>query len=201
MSDDALSILYGGTGETISTVPDWRKAETASAAVRLAGKGEGSETPPADDPAKTLYGEAAGHFDDREANSFFHHLTMNALKDGDKERADELGAAQTNLISDMKEAGTPVADLNSALNTVGQYMSRDLSADERASIEASSMAELQNQYGDDLGKSLAAARQLIADLETVSPGLIDTLERSGAGNDTRLVQLAIGEAKRRGYLK
>ncbi|MFZ5675982.1 MAG: hypothetical protein ACOZAM_23745 [Pseudomonadota bacterium] len=203
MSDDALSILYGGTGETVSPVPDWHKAETAGAAVRLAGKGEGSETPPADDLAKTLYGEGSSAFreDDADTHSWFDGLIAEKIKDGDKEHVDYLAAGKAGLIADLVEAKTPQADFSNALGVVNEYMSRDLSADERASIEASSMAELQNQYGDDLGKSLAAARQLIADLDTVSPGLIDTLERSGAGNDRKLVQLAIGEAKRRGYLK
>lgn len=212
MSDDALSILYGGTGETVSPVPDWRKAETASAAARLAGKGKsegegegegGSETPPAHDLAKALYGEHISAFreDDADINSFFDSHIADKIKDGDKEHADYLAAGKAGLIADLVEAKTPQADFSNALGVVNEYMARDLSADERASTEASSMAELQDQYGDDLDKSLAAARQLISDLDTVSPGLIDTLALSGAGNDKRLVQLAIAEAKRRGYLK
>jgi hypothetical protein len=43
------------------------------------------------------------------------------------------------------------------------------------------------------------ARRFVADLETVSPGTIATLERTGAGNDLRLIRKAIAEAKRRGY--
>jgi hypothetical protein len=43
------------------------------------------------------------------------------------------------------------------------------------------------------------ARRFVADLEAVAPGTIATLERTGAGNDLRLIRKAVAEAKRRGY--
>lgn len=46
---------------------------------------------------------------------------------------------------------------------------------------------------------LGLARRFIADLEVVSPGTIDTLNRTGAGNDIRLIRKAVAEARRRGY--
>jgi hypothetical protein len=46
---------------------------------------------------------------------------------------------------------------------------------------------------------LSAARAFIRDLDAVSPGLIDSLHFSGAGNDAKLVRAAIKEARRRGY--
>ncbi|RUU85473.1 hypothetical protein EOB59_31980 [Mesorhizobium sp. M7A.F.Ca.MR.176.00.0.0] len=46
---------------------------------------------------------------------------------------------------------------------------------------------------------ISIARRFIADMELVSPGVVASLERHGAGNDPRLVRAAIKEAKRRGY--
>ena len=44
---------------------------------------------------------------------------------------------------------------------------------------------------------LSLARRLIADIEKVAPGTIATLERTGSGNDLRVIKAAIKEAHRR----
>lgn len=44
-----------------------------------------------------------------------------------------------------------------------------------------------------------AARALIRDLDLVPPGLIHSLNASGAGNHPKIIKAAIAEARRRGY--
>jgi hypothetical protein len=61
------------------------------------------------------------------------------------------------------------------------------------------MPLIQAEYGDGYMDDISAAQAFIRDLEVIAPGTIASLERTGAGNDPRLVRSAIKEARRRGY--
>lgn len=126
-------------------------------------------------------------------------VALDAMKDGDTERASALKAATTALSEDFRAAGTSPDEISQALQIVRQSAD-SFSPPTPEQIEegfVAGMAELTASGVTDA--DLGIARQFIKDLEIVSPGVVASLERHGAGNDPRLVRAAIKEAKRRGY--
>jgi hypothetical protein len=188
------------------------KPATDDAAARMfpndAAKG-GTPAPsagPADptktDDAATLFKDDAKPFDDADAKGFFNGFATSAAGDGDVERAQALNLAGEALIADARKAGTDAAELTSALDVVRERQGDALAPLTPEKLEAefeSGMAAIQQEYGDGYMADLGAARAFIKDLEIIAPGTIDSLNRTGAGNDMRLIRKAIKEAKRRGY--
>lgn len=159
-------------------------------AVDAAG-GKGKDFP--DQPEK---------FGDGRAQNFFSGFANSATADGQIERARALNSAGSALIDDARAAGTDAAELASALDIVKERQGDTIAEITPEKMEqdfAASMSVLQSEFGERLGGDLAAARAFIADLEKIAPGTIDSLERTGAGNDPRLIRKAISEARRRGY--
>ena len=151
-----------------------------------------------EEPPAISYDEAAD-FDPTGANSFFNQAALAALKEGDHERSAELDQAGKALVDDMKAAGTPAAVFNEALAAFNEADADNFTEDQRAQMAEATMADLRADFGPTLDADLSAARALIADLDKLTPGLIASLEASGAGNNPRLIRTAIEEAKRRGY--
>lgn len=154
------------------------------------------------DTAEKLFPDDAKPFDDADAKGFFNTFALSARSDGDVERAEALTSAGEALIADARAAGTDAAELTSALDVVRERQGDTPSPITPEKMEAefaSGMAAIQQEYGDAYMADLNAARAFIRDLEIVAPGTIDSLERTGAGNDVRLIRSAIKEAKRRGY--
>jgi hypothetical protein len=194
VSEDHASILYGGNGSPAPR-PEWDKAAEAEAVMRLSRRTEESE-----DPASALYGDKSGEFDDTEFSSAMDSLSIDALKDGNTDRSDALEYARQGLVSDFKAAGTDSGDVGEAMGIVNAYAYSMPDAETMAATETKTTQTLSAEWGDRFQTNLSAARQFISDLDRVSPGLKDSLERSGAGNDEKLVRLVVKEAKRRGYL-
>jgi hypothetical protein len=154
------------------------------------------------DPAKTLFRDDAKTFDDKPANDFFTGFALSARNDGDADRADALTSAGEALIADAKDAGTDAAELTAALDVVRERQGDTLTPITPEKLEAdfaTGMAAVQAEFGDNHMADLSAARAFIRHLDTIAPGTIDSLERTGAGNDMRVIRAAIKEAKRRGF--
>lgn len=223
---DTASILYPDEAPA-SNPPDYFVAQFNAATSRLAGRGPRqaddaeavlypddqpkdaapSQRPAArakpeakgdDEPATLTYADAA-KFDATEATSFFDQSALAAMQDGDRERAAELGQAGKALVADMKAAGTDHAVFNEALRAFNEADGEALSEDQRAERAEATMAQLQAELGPRFDADLAAAQALIRDLDMVAPGLIHSLNASGAGNHPKIIKAAIAEAKRRGY--
>jgi hypothetical protein len=137
------------------------------------------------------------------ADLFFDGFAASAMGDGDKERADAFGQSRDALIADAKAAGTDSKEFASALDIVrerqGDTVAGPVSEERLARDFEASMTGLRAEFGERLDGDLAAAQAFIRDLETVSPGVIRSLESTGAGNDSRLIRIAMREARRRGY--
>lgn len=166
---------------------------------------EGAETP---DPATKLFPSETGATEEKatgEVTEFFDGHRMDALKDGDDGRAEALQSASGALLDDVRASGGLAADLAEALGYVRSNLDRPFglaaSEAELQAGESKAMGELANEYRGDtvrLSADLGAARRLIDHLEERAPGTKASLEFSGAGNDPRLIRLAIKEARRRG---
>ncbi|MER9450113.1 hypothetical protein [Mesorhizobium sp. M0254] len=218
---DAASILFpNDVPSKPAQAPDWYSAQRSAAEQRLTGthgkpdaaaavvfpsERKADAPPPAgkdDDAASILFRDDAARKDvDYAAHvgGELDQFTLDAMKDGDTERADALKTATAALGENFRSAGTDTASIQEAFTIVRQ------SADSFApptpeQIEAgfaAGMSELTSAGVTDADLSLA--RQFIRDLELASPGVVASLDRHGAGNDPRLVHAAIKEAKRRGY--
>ncbi|NKB83747.1 hypothetical protein HED51_11340 [Ochrobactrum grignonense] len=99
---------------------------------------------------------------------------------------------------DMRAAGTDAGDLKEAFEIVRHSagMVPPTHEQREASFNEGMTAVQQSGISD---ADLSAARQFIADLEIVSPGVVRSLNAHGAGNDIRLIRKAVAEARRRGY--
>lgn len=220
---DPLSILY--PNDTPSTVPPaYHQAAVAAATSRLAGQGQPqkdhaaalypddlpkdakpAQPAPAaqakgetgkDDPATLTYDKDAAPFDPSAVNSFFDQAALAALQEGEKERSAELGQASKALVAEFSAAGTPTETVSEALRAF-----QDAAYSGVTEAPEAIMANLATEFGPTLETDLAAARSLIADLDLVAPGLVASLNATGAGNDPRIIRAAIREARRRGYGK
>ena len=198
VSQDHASILYGGSGKA-GPRPAWDEAADTEAMLRLSRRVDEQPEGEVADPASKLYGDESGEFDDTEFSSAMDSLAIDALKDGNTDRSDALEYARQGLVSDFKASGTDSGDASEAMRIVNSYAYALPDDEARASTEAATFKSLQAEFGDQAETHIAAARRFINDLERVSPGLKDSLERSGAGNDPKLVRLVMREAKRRGY--
>ncbi|MER8797206.1 hypothetical protein NKH75_23935 [Mesorhizobium sp. M0984] len=196
---DSASILYPDDPPRSSEPPAYYRAEVAAAETRLmrSAPDAGEQEP---DLATTLYDDDKDHSDpiaERGVASFFNQHALTAGQDGDSERAAALGSAEKALMADMRASGGSAGELNAALGIVNECLADDPAP--LAARQGETMLALERDIGPTFASDLDAARRFIADLDRVSPGVIRSLEGSGAGNDPRLIRKAIKEARRRGY--
>lgn len=201
MSDaDSASILYPDDKPAANSPPAWYQADIAEAEARLMRKPDDAGVQESD-AAEKLYDESeqASQFRDEDVAPFFNREALNAIKNDDPERAEALGQASKALVADMRSAGTSSKEFGEAISIINEvaYEAKTDADRERASAET--MAALERDVGPTFQSDLDAARRFIQDLEKVAPGTIASLDRSGAGNDLRIVRKAIKEARRRGY--
>lgn len=216
MSDapDAAHILFPNDAPT-KVVPEWFTVQRAAAEQRLAGMGDPAaamfpnekpkgeiDKPAGDDadPASVMFKDDAGKFDAAPVSEFFNGFAVSAAADGDIDRSHELQAAGDALVADFKSAGADAAELSAALDIVKERQGDTISDIAPEKIEAEMSTGLAALADEGVTNAdLDLARRFVADLEIVAPGTIASLERTGAGNDLRLVRAAIKEAKRRNY--
>lgn len=166
------------------------------------------ETNPKDDAADRLFRSDTGAAEARaasEVESFFGGHRLDAIKDRQDDRAEALQVAGQELLADVKASGGLAADLAEAIGFVRENMDRPFglaaTAEQLQASEARTMDALAEEYAGDASRmqaDLNAARRLIDHLEAKAPGTKASLAHSGAGNDPRLIRLAIKEARRRG---
>ena len=180
---DADALLY--PDDQPKGAPAQRQAQRPSAA-------DGYE------PATLTYADQAP-FDPAPLTSFFDQAALAAMQEGNRDHANEISQSGKAMVADMKAAGTPADLLKSALHAYHESASEGLNEDQQAEVAQATVAELQAEYGPTFERDLGAARALIEDLEKVTPGLIESLEATGAGNNPKLIRAAIKEAARRGY--
>ena len=166
------------------------------------GAGHTAQKPADADIAGKLFPSEADRFDDAPINSFFDGFSLSALSDGDSERAGELQSARDAFIADAKKAGADARELSAALDIVKENQGNNFGSidpDKAEAAFAESTSLMRQELGDTFDADIGIARAFILDLEKIAPGTIASLERTGAGNDPRLIRSAIREAKRRGY--
>lgn len=157
-----------------------------------------ADAKPDADVAKTLFGDTTKPDYEGAMRSELETFRLSAHADGDTERAEALGHATQALAADFSANDTDASDLKEAFEIVRHSAGlMPPTLEEREVSFTSGMAAVQDAGIND--SDLNAARAFIRDLETVSPGVVASLNAHGAGNDIRLIRKAVAEARRRGY--
>ena len=223
MSDDPAHVLFPNDVPKSQQPPEWFSAQRSGAELRLAGTynngGAAANAPEAgkavnpaspagpadktkfDDDAAVLFKDDAASFDAKPVAEIFDGFANSAISDGDGgERSRAIEAARDSLIADAKAHGMDAADLSEAMAVVKERQADGLVEPTPEQAEQRMREGLEACYAEGVSDAeLGIARRFISDLEMVAPGTIATLERTGSGNDLRLIRKAIAEAKRRGY--
>lgn len=223
MSDDPAHILF--PADAPSKPPEWFSAQRNAAEQRLSGQNTHddaarvantlfpSEAKVADsaadpsagqdddaDAADKLFKDDAATFDAKPVQDFISGFAASAAADGDMDRAEALEAAGSALVADFKAAGSDAAELSAALDVVRERQADTITEIAPEKLQAEMATSLETLAAEGVTSAdLNAARAFIRDMEIVAPGTIDSLARTGAGNDLRLVRAAIREARRRKY--
>ena len=206
---DPASILFpNDVPKSPVSTPEWFSVNRTTAENRLMGN-HGNEATPAnpageqaDDTAAMLFKDDAARKDvdyERVVGGELDQVALDAIKDGDQERVSALRAATAALTDEFRSAGAPPEEVAEAFSILRDRPMAEPTPEEREEYFQSAVAALQHDGVTDA--ELNAARAMIRDYEQIAPGTIASLERYGAGNDPKLVKLAIAQAKRRGYLR
>ena len=198
MSDDAASILFPDDAPKAAEAPQWFQQQIGEAEKRLSGdhgkSGEG------DDPAATMFKSEGQDVDyaARMGGELDQHA-LDAIADGDGDRADALKFARDALAEDFRTAGTDPDTIAEAFKIVRDAPLSEMSPEQHEAAYAEGMAELERSGVTEA--EINAARKLVSDFELIAPGTVASLEANSAGSNPKLVRMAIAEAKRRGYLR
>ncbi|CAB4325014.1 hypothetical protein [Brucella sp. 191011898] len=157
-----------------------------------------ADAKPDTDIAKTLFGDTTKPDYEGAVRGELETYRLSAHADGDTERAEALGHATQALAADFAANDTEPTDLKEAFEIVRHSAGMvPPTLEEREASFTAGMSEVQSAGISDA--DLSAARSFIRDLETVSPGVVASLNAHGAGNDIRLIRKTVAEARRRGY--
>jgi hypothetical protein len=205
MSDDPAHILF--KNDVPKAAAQSPVASAPTAAVPLTGS-NGDPAPnagPADaakpDVAAVLFKDDATDLGAKAVTEILGGFANSAISDGDGgERSRAIEAARDGLLADAKAHGMDTEELSEAMAIVKERQS-DSITEPTPDVAEQRMAEaLETCRAENISDAdLSLARRLIADIEKVAPGTVATLERTGSGNDIRLIRKAVAEAKRRGY--
>ncbi len=210
MSDIDASIMF--PSDAVKPGPDMNRMAFAreDAAMRLMRRADPAVADPADDaePTPSQTDDVAKLLFSDDATPDYAELIdgeladryRTASADGDTEHADAIEHAQIALAADFRDAGTDPDAIKIVFSEVRQSaMMTDMTHEQAEKSYADGLAAVAAAgYSE---AELQGARQLVADLDRVSPGVIDSLSRFGAGNSPKVIAAAVREAKRRGYVR
>lgn len=208
MSDDidhAAAILFGGSGpqEQRGTLEEALRTPCAPAEQPSADEQHKPGPGGAVSPAKAMFGRTsadqvvtATHADALLGSAFDGPL-QELRAGGDHEAAQQLGTLRQTVGSAAVEFGLEPADL-SALLQVPDYRA---AASEEALVrqEETAIDWLERSEGDQAEAALRGAQRVAEEACARVPGLRDWLDR-GAGNDPKLLAVAVRVARARGYI-
>ncbi|MCA6110472.1 hypothetical protein [Bradyrhizobium cenepequi] len=219
MSDPA-HILFPSDAPKSQKAPEWFKAEQSAATACLAGVHDngvaaakvpepgkaGSPASPAGSadvtkPEAVLFKDGAADLGAKAVTEILDGFANASIGDGDGGvRARAIEAARDGLLADAKAHGMDTEELSEAVAILKERQS-DSITEPTPEVAEQRMAEaLEACRAENISDAdLSLARRLIADIEKVAPGTVATLERTGSGNDIRLIRKAVAEAKRRAY--
>jgi hypothetical protein len=156
----------------------------------------------ADDVAATLFKDDTVDTEAKAVAGIFDGFAHSAISDGDGgERYRAIEAARNGLIADAMASGTDTKELFAVVNVIHELQANSLAMptpEQAAQRMTDGLEACRSENIADADLDLGR-RFVVEHLEKVAPGTINTLERTGAGNDIRVIRSVIAEAKRRGF--
>lgn len=154
------------------------------------------------DVAAKLFKDDAVDGNAKAATEILDGFANSAIGDGDGgERARAIEAARDGLIADAMASGTDTRELLSVVNVIHELQANSLTeptAEQAVQRMTEGLEVCRNENIADADLDLGR-RFVMEHLEKIAPGTAYTLERTGAGNDIRVIRAVIAEAKRRGF--
>ena len=113
----------------------------------------------------------------------------------------DLAANRAGLQEAFQSLGVGMPGAKEVALVAREYVEFPLSEEARATAMNDSLVLLQEEYGDNLIPNLEGAQRVILEAAKTTPKLVEFLKSSGAGNDARLIRLAVRVAKSKGWIK
>ncbi|KRR27501.1 hypothetical protein [Bradyrhizobium retamae] len=204
MSDDPAHLLFPNDAPKPQQPPAVSApavADASKAVSPASPAGPVAATKP-DDVAAKLFKDDAVDSNAKAVTEILGGFAASAIGDGDGgERARAIEAAGDGLIADAMASGTDTKELFAVVNVIHELQANSLTeptAEQAVQrmTEGLEVCRAENIADADLD---LGRRFVMEHLEKIAPGTAYTLERTGAGNDIRVIRAVIAEAKRRGF--
>lgn len=204
MSDDPAHVLFPNDAPKPQQPPaaSAPAVPEASKALSAASPADPLAAVKPDDVAATLFKNDAVDSGAKGVTDILDGFANSAIADGDGgERARAIEAARDGLIADAMASGTDTKELFSVVNVIHELQANSLvepTPEQAVQRMSEGLEACRNENIADADLDLGR-RFVVEHLEKVAPGVVATLERTGAGNDIRVIRAVIAEAKRRGF--
>lgn len=155
-----------------------------------------------DDVAATMFRNDAVDSGAKAVTDILDGFANSAISDGDGgDRYRAIEAARDGLIADAMASGTDTKELFAVVNVIHELQASSIAVptpEQAIQRMSEGLEACRNENIADADLDLG--RRFVAEhLEKIAPGTVYTLERTGAGNDIRVIRAVIAEAKRRGF--
>ena len=134
-------------------------------------------------------------------NSFFGGKEHQARFDKDQLNVESLAAARAGANEVLTAFEVGEAGAREIFQSFDDYMQNPRSEEtiERTAAETSS--SLKREWGHDYEKMMSSAKRVLAEAEKKINGLMETVDRTGLGNDIKFIKRLAFIGKRRGFAK
>lgn len=158
--------------------------------------------PKPDDVAAKLFQDDVVDSNAKAVTKILDGFANSAISDGDGgERFRAIEAARDGLIADAMASGTDTKELFAVVNVIHELQANSVAVptpEQAVQRMSEGLEACRNENIADADLDLGR-RFVTEHLEKIAPGTVYTLERTGAGNDIRVIRAVIAEAKRRGF--
>lgn len=131
----------------------------------------------------------------------FDHHEKEARLAADLDLEKEIQSNRHGLEEGLAELGVGLPGTKEMTRLAKEYLDYPPSLETRETAMSDAMGVLAGEYGENTEKYIRGAQVVIQHLARRSPKLIPFLEKTGMGNDPRLVRMCVGIAKRKGFCK
>lgn len=131
----------------------------------------------------------------------FEQEAFKARFEGNHEEALTIDKAAQELGTVFKEYEVTDLLAKEIMLEAGDYLRAQRSETAIMNEEESTFKALSEKYGDDLNKNLAGARRVAHEIGKRIPNFINTLERTGLGNNLKVGEALIQLASKKGYIR
>jgi hypothetical protein len=134
-------------------------------------------------------------------NSFFNGREYQARFDKDDLQVESLSAARTGASVVLRAFEVGETGAKEIFNLFGDYIDRPDSDEVKESKAAETSKVLSKEWGKDTAAMISAAKKVLAEASRKIPNLLETVERTGLGNDAAFIRRLAQIGARKGFNK